>query len=175
MILDDLSLSPPILLSCSHYTDNFDCGNYALNNWLKRYALRNQQANAARTFAICKENHVIGFYSLATGSIEYETASKRTQKGLAKHPIPVMILARLAVDLKFQGLSIGSGLLKDAMIRTLQASDIAGIRAMFVNAKDEKACKFYEHFDFEPSPIDPLKLMLLIKDIKKACFPLHYS
>ena len=79
-----------------------------------------------------------------------------------------MILARLAVDLKFQGQSIGSGLLKDAVLRTLQAADLAGIRAIFVHAKDEKARRFYQRFDFEPSPIDPMKLMLLIKDARKS-------
>lgn len=95
-------------------------------------------------------------------------APDRVKKGLARHPIPVMILARLAVDLRYQGMNLGRGLLKDAIYRTLQASEYAGIRAIFVYAKDNKARKFYEKFGFEPSPIDPLKLMLLIKDAKKT-------
>jgi len=166
--LKDTTLSQPCLLKDGHILDNFDCGNNLLNTWLRRYAMQNQRANAARTFVVCSENKVVGYYSLAVGSIEHELASKRIKKGLARHSIPVMILARLAVDLGCQGKKIGSGLLKDAVLRTLQASEHAGIRAIFVHAKDEKARNFYKHFDFEPSPIDPLKLMLLIKDARKA-------
>ena len=95
-------------------------------------------------------------------------APDRVKKGLARHPIPVMILARLAVDRRYQGMNMGKGLLKDAIGRTLQASEYAGIRAIFVYAKDDKARKFYERFGFESSPLDPLKLMLLVKDAKKT-------
>lgn len=165
---DNITLIPPCLLKDSHTLDDFDCGNSSLNSWLKRYAMQNQRANSAKTFVVCEGKHVVGYYSLAVGSIEHEIASKRTKKGLARHPIPVMILARLAVDLKYQEKKIGSGLLKDALLRTLQAAEHAGIRAIFVHAKDEKARNFYTHFDFEPSPVDTLKLMLLIKDIRKT-------
>lgn len=161
-------LTPPDVLSSDHSLNDFDCGDPTLNKWLKRYAMLNQQANSARTFVVCKEKSVIGFYTLAVGSIEHEIAGERIKKGLARHPIPVMILARLAVDLNFQGQSVGSGLLKDAILRTLEAADLAGIRAIFVHAKDEKARRFYNRFDFEPSPIDPMKLMLLIKDARKT-------
>jgi GNAT superfamily N-acetyltransferase len=95
-------------------------------------------------------------------------ATDRVKRGLARHPIPVMILARLAVDRRYQGMNMGKGLLKDAIGRTLQASEYAGIRAIFVYAKDDKARKFYERFGFESSPLDPLKLMLLVKDAKKT-------
>lgn len=166
--LDNITLSPPSLLKDSHILDNFDCGHSTLNTWLRRYAMQNQRANSAKTFVVCDENNVVGYYSLAVGSIEHEIASKRTKKGLARHPIPVMILARLAVDLEYQERKIGSGLLKEALLRTLQASEHAGIRAIFVHAKDEKSQNFYAHFDFEPSPVDTLKLMLLIKDIRKT-------
>lgn len=161
-------ITPPAVLSDDHILDDFECGNPVLNKWLKRYAMLNQRANSARTFVVCKEKHVIGFYTLSVGSIEHETAGERIKKGLAKYPIPVMILARLAVDLKCHGQGIGSGLLKDAVLRTLEAADLAGIRAIFVHAKDEKARSFYERFNFEPSPIDPMKLMLLIKDARKS-------
>ena len=166
--LRDITLSKPCLLKNAHILDKFDCGNYTLNTWLRRYPMQNQRANSARTFVVCNEDNVVGYYSLAVGSIEYELASKRTQKGLARHSIPVMILARLAVDLGYQRKKIGCGLLKDAVLRTLQASEHAGIRVIFVHAKDKKAQNFYEHFGFEPSPIDPLKLMLLIKDARKT-------
>ena len=163
-----ISLSPPSLLKADHKLDNFDCGNNSLNDWLKRYAMQNQRANSAKTFVVCNKDIVVGYYSLAVGSIEHELASRRTKKGLARHAIPVMILARLAVDLHYQGKKIGCGLLKDAVLRTLHASEHAGIRAIFVHAKDEKARKFYKHFGFDPSPIDSLKLMLLIKDARKT-------
>ena len=166
--LKDITLSPPCLLKDGHLLDTFDCGNYSLNTWLRRYAIQNQRANSARTFVVCNEKIVVGYYSLAVGCIERELATKRTKMGLARHAIPVMILARLGVDLGYQGKKIGCGLLKDAVLRTLQASEHAGIRAIFVHAKDEKAQNFYEHFGFEPSPIDPLKLMLLIRDARKT-------
>ncbi len=162
------SLSSPSLLTADHILNDFNCGHDTLNNWLKRYAIQNQKANAAKTFVVCKDLRVVGYYSLAVGSIEHEVATARTKKGLARHPIPVMILARLAVDFRYQGKKIGSGLLKDAIVRTLQAADHAGIRAIFVHAKDNDARRFYKHFDFEESPIDSLKLMLLIKDARKT-------
>ena len=166
--LKNIALSPPCLLNENHILDKFDCGNNMLKNWLKRYAMQNQRANSARNFVVCINNNVVGYYSLAVGSIEHELASKPTKKGLARYAIPVMILARLAVDSGYQGKKIGCGLLKDAVLRTLQASEHAGIRAIFVHAKDEKARDFYEHLGFEPSPIDPLKLMLLVKDARET-------
>jgi GNAT superfamily N-acetyltransferase len=113
------------------------------------------------------EQTVIGYYSLAVGSVEYEQASERVMKGLAHHAIPIMLLARLAVDSHWQSKGFGAALLKDAMLRTLHAADIAGIRAFVVHAKDDVAKGFYEHFDFLPSPSDPLHLFLLLKDVRK--------
>ena len=131
---------------------------------------QNQRANAVRTFVVCRdqERRVVGYYSLAVGAVDHAAAPARVRKGLARHPIPVMVLARLAVDIHHQGKKIGRGLLKDAVLRTLQASKIAGIRAIFVHAKDDRARGFYERFGFEPSPIHPLQLMLLIKDCQKT-------
>lgn len=163
-----ITISVPVKLSKHHILEDFDCGYPQLNKWLQRYAWQNQQANAVRTFVVCIENQVVGFYSLAVGAVDHIDAPQRVKKGLARHPIPVMILARLAVDRRYQGMRIGSGLLKDAILRTLNAADYAGIRAILVHAKDDKARTFYQQFDFEPSPIDPLKLMLLLKDAKKT-------
>ena len=160
-------ITPPSPLTDGHIIKDFDCGYTNLNTWLQRYAMQNQKANASRTFVVCVGDKIVGFYSLAVGSVEYEHASKRMGKGLARHPIPVMVLARLAVDLRYQGNKIGGSLLKDAILRTLQASEHAGIRAILVQAKDEKARAFYRYFGFESSPIDPLQLMLLIKDARK--------
>lgn len=110
---------------------------------------------------------VVGYYALAVGSVEQEHAPERVKKGLARHSIPIMILARLAVDRHWQNQGIGPALLKDAMLRTLQAADIAGIRALVVHAKDDRARRFYEHFDFLPSPSDPLHLFMLLKDARR--------
>lgn len=111
---------------------------------------------------------MVGYYSLAVGAVDHILAPPRVKKGLARYPIPVMILARLAVDIRYQGKKIGSGLLKDAVIRTLQVSEHAGIRAILVHAKNDRVRRFYEQFDFESSPAAPLTLMLLLKDAKKT-------
>jgi len=155
------------LLSEAHDGADFDCGHAVLNDWLQRYAWQNQRADAAKTFVVCQGRRIIGYYSLAVGAVDHDSATERVRKGLARHPVPVMILARLAVDLRHQGKKIGRGLLRDAILRTLQAADIAGICAIFVQAKDERARGFYVRFGFEPTPIHPLQLMLLIKDCRK--------
>lgn len=160
-------LSPIHKLSAEDITDPFDCAREELNRFLKRFALANQAANAAQTYVTCRGRRVVGYYSLAVGSVQREHSPSRTVKGLAGHPVPVMILARLAVERSEQGSGIGRGLLKDALLRTAQAAEIAGIRALVVHAKDDEARRWYEQFDFEPSPTDPLHLFLLLKDLKK--------
>lgn len=154
-------------LSAGHAVGGFDCGREELNRFLARYALANQQAGSARTYVAIAGEMVVGYYSLAVGEVAYGGAPERLSKGLARHPIPIMLLARLAVAIIWQGKGLGSGLLKDAMGRTLQAAEIAGIRALAVHAMDERARAFYEHFGFAPSPTDPLHLFLLLKDIKR--------
>ena len=147
-------------------TDAFDCGNAALNQFLQRYALVNQKANSAQTYVCCEDQDVVGFYSLTVGSIDPEAAPPRVTKGLARHPVPVMILARLAVDKAHQRKGLGQALLKDALLRTAQAADIAGIRCLLVHAKDETAKQWYEGWEFETSPTDPYHLFLMLKDLK---------
>ncbi|MFH0788369.1 MAG: GNAT family N-acetyltransferase [Pseudomonadota bacterium] len=161
----------PVPLSTAHDFESFDCGHPVLNEWLRRYALLNQRANATRTFVVCQEKQVIGYYSLAVGAVDYSVASERIRKGLARHPVPVMILARLAVNGADQGKKIGQSLLKDAVMRTLQAAEFAGIRAILVQAKDERARSFYERFGFEPSPLSPFQLMIMLKDVKGILIP----
>lgn len=148
--------------------DAFDCGHDALNRHLCRFALPNQQANAAQTYLGLADDQVAGFYTLAVGEVAFEGAAPRLKQGLARHPVPVMLLARLAVDLRYQGHGVGAGLLKDAIVRTLGAADIAGIRALVVHAKGDSARAFYERFDFVSSPSDPLHLFALIKDLRSA-------
>ena len=154
-------------LSPLHDTSQFDCGKEPLDRFLRVHALANQSANAAQTYVACREGEsVAGYYSLAVGAVERESAPGRIARGLARHPVPVMLLARLAVDRTAQGSGLGKALLKDALLRTAQAAEIAGIRALLVHAKDEEARAWYERFDFEPSPTDPYHLFLLMKDVR---------
>ena len=147
-------------------TEGFDCVQPALNQFLQRYALVNQKANSAQTYVCGLNGEVVGFYSLAVGSADPEDAPARAMKGVARHPVPVMILARLAVDRDHQGKGLGQALLKDALLRTAQAADIAGIRCLLVHAKDETARQWYASWEFEPGPTDPYHLFLMLKDLK---------
>lgn len=153
-------------LQASHRVEGFDCGQEALNRFLVRFALTNQQAQASRTYVALSGEAVVGFHTLVVGEVSHAQAPERIRKGLARQPVPVMVLARLAVALKHQGQGLGAGLLKDAISRTLAAAGIAGIRALAVHAKDERAQGFYAHFGFRPSPSDPLHLFVLIKDLQ---------
>ena len=145
---------------------SFDCGHVALNEFLQRYALVNQKSNSSQTYVSCTAGHVAGFYSLTVGSVEPSHSAPRMLKGIPQHPVPVMILARLAIDQKHQRQGLGKALLKNALLRTVQAADIAGIRALLIHAKDEEARSWYRHWEFEESPTDPYHLFLLVKDIK---------
>jgi GNAT superfamily N-acetyltransferase len=149
-----------------HAVEGFDCGKEALNRFLERHALQSQSAGATTTYLALHGDDVVGFYSLAVGQVEYADAPDRLITGLARHPVPVILLARMAVAAGYQGRKLGAGLLKDAMLRTLQASEIAGIRAFVVHAKDDQARAFSERFDFMASPTDAYHLMLLIKDVR---------
>ena len=147
--------------------DAFDCGQPDLNAWLTKYAFQNQSASSAQTYVGLVNDAVIGYYSLAVGQVEYSDAPERLRKGLARHPVPIMLLARLAVHKEWQGKGVGRALLRDAILRTVQASEIAGIRAFVVHAKDEAAKRYYEQFDFVSSPTDPLHLYVLLKDLRR--------
>lgn len=146
--------------------DAFDCGQTALNQFLQRYALVNQKANSAQTYVCCQGRVVVGFYSLAVGSADPQAVPSSVMKGIARHPGPVMILARLAVDKEHQGKKLGQALLKHALLRTAQAADIAGIRCLLVHAKDDAARRWYETWECEPSPTDPYHLFQMLKDLK---------
>lgn len=156
-------------LSETHDVSGFDCGTHEpLNQWLRRFALTNQKNESARTYVVHRRNCIVGYYSIAAGSVSVEEVPGRIAKGLARHPIPVILLARLAVDKSEQGIGLGKALLKDALIRIARAADIVGARAVLVHAIDETARQFYEHFGFEPSPIHELQLMLLMKDLRAS-------
>lgn len=153
-------------LQRSHKIDEFDCGREALNRFFTRYAYQNQPAGASQTYIALTGEIVVGYYTLVVGQVEYTAAPERLIKGLARHPVPIMLLARLAVVTSWQGKGLGAGLLKDAMQRTLQAADIAGIRAFAVHAIDDEARAFYEHFGFTPLPSDPYHRFRLLKSIR---------
>jgi GNAT superfamily N-acetyltransferase len=162
-------LSKVEALLASHDVSRFDCGGHeSLNDWLKRFALTSERNESARTYVVHRNGLVAGYYSISAGSVSVEEAPARISKGLARHPVPVILLARLAVDKNEMGTGLGKALLKDALARISQAADIIGARAVLVHAIDEHAKKFYEHFDFEPSPVHELWLMLLMKDLRKA-------
>lgn len=161
-------------LRADHPVQEFDCGCEELNRYLHRYALPNQQAGAAQTYLGMDGDAIAGYHTLAVGSVTLEKSPERLKKGLpARHPIPIMLLARLAVDQRWQGQGVGKSLLRDAMLRTSQAAEIAGIRAFAVHAKDEEARRFYEHFDFVPSPTDPVHLFILLKDVRRLVAAPH--
>ena len=155
-------------LGAADQVDDFDCGQPALNLFLQRHALNNQRANSAQTYVCCEGGRVLGFHSLTVGSVDHEDAPERVVKGLARRLVPIMLLARLAVDRSWQGRGMGAALLKDALLRTLQAAEIAGIRAVLVHAKDDSARQWYRGFDFQPSPTDPYHLYLMLKDLRMA-------
>ena len=159
--------SRPEPLTTGHAVADFDCGVPALNTFLARHALANHQAGAARTYVAPTGNTVAGYYSLAASQILHAGAPLRLKKGLVAHPIPVVLLARLAVDRRWQGRGLGRGLLKDAILRALQAADAIGIRALLVHAKDDQARAYYERFGFESLPEHALYLALLLKDARR--------
>ena len=154
-------------LRADHVLDTFDCGDDGLNRFIKRHALPSQLANSAQTYVVCRSGAVVGFYSLTAGSVTHESATERMRRGLARHPIPVVLLARLAVDSSAQGQGLGSALLKDALVRVSRAAGIIGARALLVHAKDDGARAFYSRYDFDPSPTDPYQLCLVMKDLKR--------
>ena len=160
-----IMLSAPAPLTAVHDISDFFCGEPSLDDWLRQRALKNETSGATRTYVVRSGNDVVGYYSLAVGSIEHQFAPGNIKRNMPR-PIPVMILARLAVDRRHAGQSIGTGMLRDALLRTLQAADIAGIRALLVHALNEKAAAFYRERGFAASPFDPLVLFLVLNHVR---------
>jgi GNAT superfamily N-acetyltransferase len=155
------------LLQASHDRSQFDCGAEPLNAYLKQYALQNQKKGIVRNYVTCRDMRVVGYYSLAYGLAAQPDAPPVLTKGIGKYPIPLMILARLAIDLREKGQGLGKALLRDAVLRTLQAAEIAGLKAIFVQAKDQEAKRFYAKHGFLPSPGDPLHLFFPLDPLRK--------
>lgn len=164
---DQNKLCPPEKLNSSHRIESFNSGNSQLDDWLKRRALKNESEGASRTYVLCTGEVVAAYYCLANGAVAQTIATGRVRRNIPD-PVPVMVIGRLAVDLHWQGQGIGRALLRDAMLRTLQAAEIAGIRAILVHAISEEAKQFYEQCGFTASPLDPMTLMVNIKDARAS-------
>ena len=161
------SLSQVEALTMAHDTSHFDCGGHiSLSDWLNRFAWMNQQSETSRTYVVHRAGRVAAYYSIATGSARREDAPIRVAKGLANHPVPIILLTRLAVAKTEQGAGLGKAMLKDALVRIAGAADIVGARAVLVHAIDAEAAEFYKRFGFAPSPANDLHLMLLMKDLR---------
>ena len=159
--------SEPEPLGPDHVLEGFDCGRASLNVWLVRYARQAAAVGSARTYVIldAQQARVVGYYALTAAGLERDSATARIVKGMPQYPIPVVLLARLAVDLSVAGRGLGAWLLRDAMMRTLAAAETIGVRAMLVHAIDQHAAGFYLRHGLEASPTEPRHLMILIKDI----------
>jgi len=158
-----VDVSSPVPLTASHNSEAFDCGEPVLDDWLKRRALKNEGTGASRTFVVCQDDNVVGYYVLATGSVMHKDAPSKIKRNMPE-PVPVMILGRLAVDKRVQSIGIGRGLLKDAILRTIIVAKQAGIKALLVHALSEDARKFYLQCGFIESPLDSMLLMMTLKD-----------
>lgn len=155
-------------LQRTHAVEAFSCGQPELDRFLIRHALQAQQMNSSQTYVGVSDKTVVGFYTIVAGEVRHADAPERIVKGMPRHPMPLLILARLAVHSEWQGHHIGAGLLLDALGRTLQVADIVGVRSLAVHAKDDSAAAFYRHFGFVPSVTDSRHLFMLIKDIRAA-------
>jgi GNAT superfamily N-acetyltransferase len=160
---DQPKLRPPEKLNSSHRVESFNSGNSQLDQWLKRRALKNEIEGASRTYVLCDGKIVIAYYCLANGAVAQASATGRVRRNMPD-PIPVMVIGRLAVDSRWQAKGIGRALLRDAILRTLQAAEIAGIRAILVHAISEDAKQFYEKCGFTASPVDTMTLMVKVND-----------
>jgi len=155
-----MNLRPPEALLPDHQFSSFACGESVLDEWLKRRALGNQNSGASRTFVVtARDREVMGYYALAAGAVAHHDATRSIPQNMPD-PVPVMVLARLAVDSRAQGMRLGAALLRDALQRCVLVSQNTGVRAMLVHALNNRACQFYEHYGFKVSPVHPMTLML---------------
>ncbi len=155
-------LRPPEPLALEHKTQTFACGESVLDEWLKRRAMGNQTSGASRTFVVTTEDReVVGYYALAAGAVAHQEATRSIRQNMPD-PVPVMVLGRLAVDARAQGMKLGAALLQDALHRCVLVAENTGVRAMLVHALNDRARQFYQHYGFRASPTHPMMLMLRI-------------
>ena len=162
-----MSLCGPEPLGPQHRLEGFDCGKAALTDWLLRHARQAQGSGSAKTFVVADDDRVAGYFSLTVGQIDTLDAPERIRKGMGQYPVPVVILARLAVSQSDQGRGIGFGLLQDAIRRTMLIAEQAGIRAMLTHPIDDEAARFYTRFGVIASPLREQQLLLLLKDARR--------
>ena len=160
-----LSVRPPQLLLASHDAAGFACGVESLDVWLRQRALRNQATGASRTYVVCEGAQVVAYYALATSAVAVAHATGRFRRNMPD-PIPVVLLARLAVDARWAGNGLARALVRDACQRVLQAGDLIGVRGIVVQAVSDRAREFYQHVGFEPSKDDPMLLMVTLADVR---------
>ncbi|MGE0279420.1 MAG: GNAT family N-acetyltransferase [Rhizobiaceae bacterium] len=160
-----MNLRPPEPLSNSHIVASFDCGETSLNSWLQNRALANQVTGASRTFVVCGDINVVGYYALAANSVSVREATGRMRRNMPD-PVPVVILGRLATDVSARGKGLGDALLRDACQRVLHAAETIGIRGILVHALNEDAARFYDRNGFESSPFNPLMMMATLANLK---------
>lgn len=161
-----LKLSAPQPLATLHLLSDFECGEPALDEWLKRRAMNNQLTGASRTFVVVDaDNQVHGFYAMAAGAVSHQLATSPVRRNMPD-PVPVMVLGRLAVTRQAQGIKLGAALLQDAVNRAITVSQNTGVRALLVHALNEHAKRFYEHYGFQESPHHPMTLMLCLNTVK---------
>ncbi|MEP6973390.1 MAG: GNAT family N-acetyltransferase [Actinomycetota bacterium] len=158
----------PDPIAAQHETGSFDSGEPEIDSWFREHALQAHRGGFSRTFVIHQQQRVFGFYTLSAGSVRPEEATARVAAGGSRHDVPVVTLARLAVDVSRQGHGYGKGLVQDALLRIAAAADTIGIRAVLVHLKHPELTAFYATFDFEPAPFDATKMFLLMKDLRKA-------
>ena len=159
------AITSPTLLTSEHDVAPFCCGIPSLDDWLQKRALKNQGSDSIRTFVICKNQRVIGYYALATGSVERLSAPGAIPRNVPE-PIPVIVLGRLAVDAQYQGQRLGGALLKDAMLRTLTIAQNVGVRGLLVHSISKQAKQFYASYGFQASPVEPMTLLLSVQHLK---------
>jgi GNAT superfamily N-acetyltransferase len=162
-----LKVSAPEPLDAQHCIDDFDCGSKSLNDWLRKHALRNQASGASRTFVVCDGERVIAYYALASSAVALDTAAGELRRNMPD-PVPVVVLGRLALDGAYQGHGLGSALLQDAGRRILSAADEIGIRGLLVHTLDKTAKTFYQRVGFDPSPLDPMTLMITLAELRAS-------
>lgn len=164
-------LGPVEPLDASHSIADFDCGSEAQTHWLRRHAAQSQSGGMSRVFVVQRrgDERVVGYYALSTGSVLHADASTRLAAGAGRYDIPVVVLTRLGVDRSEQGKGLGRALVVDALRRVDRVSDEVGVRALLIHAEDDEARRFYLRLaSFEPSPVDDLQLLLLLKDLRRA-------
>jgi predicted N-acetyltransferase YhbS len=160
-------ITPPERLNAAHRLAQFSCGEPSLDHWLRNRALQNEKSGVSRIYVVCNSGCVVGYYALAAGAVAHTEAITRVKRN-SLDPVPVILIGRLAIDTHFQGRGIGADLLRDAVLRTLQAAEIAGIRAILVNAISASAKGFYERFGFIASPANPQTLMITVTEAARA-------